>query len=478
MTTGAEAVVLEATRKAAWRLTLTTAARAAGHAVLWLFCALVIIAVLGTVAPVPVVSWRAALAAAILLALVVGALVMLLARAGPATAARELDARLRLDERASTALELTLAPQVSSLGRRVIDDAGARLAGADIRAAIPWRLSRRLGWIPVLMLVVAIWPLYVTGLAIPGTPAHRARQIVRQEGAQLERFARQMEAQARAQRLPQARRTAPQVRDLGLRLQQDRVDRAGALARINELSRQVEAARQRIDQQLDEIRQPRTPVGLPPDLLRRQALQRQIRQLQELTARLRQEQSPAPRDILQRLGAITREGEGTQSAQVQQQLRQARRQLEEGDIAGAGESLTEALRQLEGLQTMLADRERLEAAQEQLERSRAAIASGRPGSMRPEGEQSAEEEGAVPAAPGDGPVEPQEGAERPAPPEGPREGSTPGAGRLDDKLGPPTPRLEAERAPQRVQGAQSEGEVSASEVIGAGRQGTSRVPVG
>src|SRR5438445_7083270 len=57
-------------------------------------------------------------------------------------------------------------------------------------------------------------------------------------------------------------------------------------------------------------------------------------------------------------------------------FRSAKPQLDRGDMAGAGESLTQALRMLEGMETLMSDREGLESAREQLERSRAAITSG------------------------------------------------------------------------------------------------------
>jgi len=226
---------------------------------------------------------------------------------------------------------------------------------------------------------LVVWPVLVGGLALPGTPAHRAQQMIRREGLRLEQFAQTLQSRARAERLPLTRRAAPQLRDLGVRLQQERVDRASALARITELSRQLESTRRQIDQRLDEMGRPQSSPAPPSELLRRQALQRQIRQLQELTSRLRQDAGAVSKDVLERLSEITQEGGGTQPAQVRQQLQQAKQQLDRGDMAGAGESLTQALRMLEGMETLMSDREGLESAREQLERSRAAITSGPPG---------------------------------------------------------------------------------------------------
>lgn len=457
---------------AARRLTGRRALQAASRTAVWVMGALVAVTAAGVVVPVPAFSAWTALASVAVIAAVSGGAVALVRRADPAVAARILDHALHLDERASTAVELALRSQPpSSLGARVIADAAARLGDVDLRDAIPLRFPRCAWWIPALAAVLLVWPTLLGGLTLPGTPAHRAQQVVRREGSRLEQFAQTLLERARAERLPLTRRTAPQVRDLGVRLQQERVDRAGALARISELSRQIDTARRQIDQRLEEMGRPQSQAALPSQLLRRQAMERQIRQLQELTSRLRQDSSAVSKDVLDRLGAITREGEGDQPAQVRQQLQQARRQLEEGDTGGAGESLTQALRVLESMESMLADREGLESARRQLERSRTAIASGSPGARSGDQAASPDRQAQQSAGPGDRPVDAQPGAESPPPPIGPREGSAPGTGRVDDKMGPPSPRLQAERTPQRVRGAQGEGEVNTSEITGAGRPG-------
>lgn len=468
-------MLMAVTRLAARRLTARRALQAASRTAVWVMGALVAAAAAGTVVPLPALSaWTAFAAAAVLATLSAGA-VALARRTDPTAAARILDRALHLDERASTAMEVTLGAQPPSpLGARVIVDAASRLGDADLRDAIPLQLPRRAVWIPVLAAVLAIWPALLGGLALPGTPAQRAQQVVRREGARLEQFAQTLQARARAERLPATRRTVPPLRDLGVRLQQERVDRAGALARISELSRQIDAARRQIDQRLEEMGRPQSQATLPAELLRRQAVQRQIRQLQELTSRLRQDSSTVSKDVLDRLGAVTREGEGDQPAQVRRQLQEARRRLEEGDTGGAGESLTQALRVLESMESMLADREGLESARRQLERSRTAIASGSPGARSDEQAASPDQEAQPSAAPGDRPVDAQPGAESPPPPIGPREGSTPGTGRVNEKMGPSSPRLQAERTPQRVRGAQGEGDVNTSEITGAGRPGTAQ----
>src|SRR3989449_1342817 len=428
---------------AARRLRLDRALRVAVRAAVCTVTALVALSAGGVLAPVRAFSPGAAIMAAGAAALVAARLI-LLSRAVMITAARTLDRALHLDERASTATELGLAPRaLTSLGARVIAGASARLRVVDLRQAIPLGLSRTVWWVPALFAVLVAWPVLVGGLALPGTPAQRAQQIIRREGSRLEQLAQTLQSRARAERLPLTRRMAPQLRDLGIRLQQERVDRASALARITELSRQLESTRRQIDQRLDEMGRPPSSPAPPSELLRRQALQRQIRQLQELTSRLRQDAGTVSKDGLERLSEITQEGGGTQPAQVRQQLRQAKQQLNRGDLAGAGEPLTQAPRMLEGMDTLVSDREGVGSAREQLERSRAAITSGPPGPRASAQGESSPDQTLEPPGPGERQVPSQPGSESPSPPEGPREGSTPGAGRVDGTIGPPTPRLQA-----------------------------------
>jgi len=459
---------------AARRLTARRALQAASRAAIGVMAGAVVLTAAGAAFPLPPLSVWTALAASAACAALAAAVVMLMRRDGTLAAACVLDRTLRLDERASTAVELARGSRaLSPLGTRVVADAERRLAGADLREAIPLRLPRRLWWIPALAAALAVWPALLGGLALPGTPAQRAQQVIRREGSRLEQFAQTLQARTRTERMPVTRRTAPRVRDLGVRLQQERVDRAGALARISELSRQIEAERRQIDERLQEMARPPRQNALPSELLRRQAVQQQIRQLQELTSRLRQG-TTVSKDVLDRLGAITREGDGDQPAQLAQHLEQARRQLEAGEVGRAGESLTQALRMLESMESMLADREGLESARRQLERSRTAIASGSPGARSDEQAASPDQAAQEPAGPGDRPLDSQPGAESPPPPIGPREGSTPGSGRVEEKMGPPSPRLGAARTPQQVRGMQGEGDVNTSEILGAGRPGSAQ----
>lgn len=463
-------------RRAARRLALQRAFHAGLAAGTVVLAALAAATVATLVVPLSPVSIEVTLAAVGVVTALVTGLLMLVRPVEPITAARLLDLRGGLEERASTALEVGESGAVSTLARRLLDDAASHVEAINLRAVFPWRLPRWAWVMPALVLFLLLWPSTLRGIAIPGTPAHRTQQAIKREGTRLEQFARSLQSRARSQRVPQTRRVAPQVRDLGVRMQQERLERAEALARIGELSRQIEEARREIDGRL-RSQAPQREGAVPQELFRRQALQQQVRQLRELTTRLRQNPEAASTDALQRLGEITQSGEGDQPAQVRRQLERAREQLQQGNTAGAGESLGEALRELEGLESMLADAEGLRSAQQQLERSQRAIASGSAGRREGDAAEDQSQSQGRPDAPGENAPEREPGADA-LPPEGPHEGTTPGQGRVREKMGEPTPRLEATRTPERLRGAQSEGPVSFAEVVGGGRQGAARRQAG
>lgn len=435
-----------------------------------------LLSIASVVVPVPAVRVRDIVAAAIVAGVLASVVSGLVQRVDPLLASRLLDLSLHLDERVSTAVELALVPvPPSPMGARVIADASARINTVSLDQVFPRRVPRDAYILPALAFLLVAWQGWFHGVVIPGTPAHRTRQAIVREGQRLERFAQSLQSRARSERIPVTRRSASQVRDLGARLQRERIDQAGALARIAELSRQIEAARQQIAGRLEGLERSRaSQSSIPSELMRRQALQRQIRQLQELTSRLQQSPAAAPRDALDRLGTIAQEGEGTQPAQVQRQLARAREELARGHTAAAADSLTAALRELEGLDSLLADQEGLRDVQRQLQRSQANVASG---SATPEEGVEQPVTARVPPTPvpGQHPLSSEPGTDSPPPPKGPNQGTEAGTGRMRDALGQSSARLPAPRTPQRVRGTQGEGDVAASEILGAGRPGTSQV---
>lgn len=473
----APAELFRACRGAAVRLTLQRAFRRGAQASALLLATGVVAFLVALVVPVDVpVPWIfvGALGAGGVVAMLVAAI----RPVGMHTASQLLDRQLDLHERISTALELAVAPVgPTPLGARVIADAERHLQDVPLRRTFPLRPPREAWAAALLALLVVVSNAWLRGLSLPGTPARQTAQLIREEGSRLAKVAQALQARARAERTPQTGRLTAQVRDLGVRLQRDRTDRADALARIAELSQQAERAHREVSGRLDAtMPSPRRQGTVMPNLMRRQAVEHQSKQLRELNSRLQEDRTAADRQqSLERLAAMLDTGQGG-PAQVRRQLEQAREQLQQGNVGQAGAAVSEALRRLEGLQALIADEEGLRTVQQHLQRSGTDIASGVAGATPPESAEARPQPGR-PSGPGSSPQSGDTSTEATTPPQGPNQGVTAGSGQVSDKLGPPSARLQAPKPPERVRGTQGEGQVSTSEVLGSARTGISRVPV-
>ncbi|MGQ0551042.1 MAG: hypothetical protein ACT4PY_15390 [Armatimonadota bacterium] len=409
-----------------------------------------------------------------------GMVLRALRRPTPLAAAQVLDFRFACADRFATAVEvITGSHRPTPLGPVLLADVARAAEAIDLRRGLRVRPGRTM-WAAALLAVATVaLDAALIGFTLPGTPARQVAQTIRQEGRRLERASETMEEQARLDRARQSRRVAPSVRSLGQGLQRERLERAEALARLERLGREIEAARraaqERATQAAGEPR--RKDPNLPADLFRRRsAADRTLRQIREIAERLAQSRSPQERDALMRqLDALAGGGEdGNVPTRAREQADTARRQLAAGDTAGARRTLQQSATDLDDLRAMLADEEGLQQAQRDLQRSAESIARGRSESAA-EAEQNPQAvapPGSV--APGPRALPQGEGNEAAEPPPGPNEGSTAGQGAAAEKLGDRTPRLEADRQQSRVRGLQSEGRVTTGDLLGPGRPAAAR----
>jgi hypothetical protein len=404
-------------------------------------------------------------------------------RPPPRLAAQVVDLRFQCADRLATAVEvLTGLHRPTALTEALVADAARVAAALDLRRGLAMGPPRVLGGAVLVAALALAADALLAGLTLPGTPARMVVETIRREGRRLERSADALEEQARLDRARLTRRFAPSLRALGQSLQRERLERPDALARLDALARQVEAARRQVQRRTAELAgQAPTPAERPSDLFhRRAAAERTLRQIREITGRLAQSRSPDERQALLRQLAVLAGGgeEGEVPARARQQAAEAQRRLEAGDAAGARRALQQSASDLEDLRAMLADEEGLRQTHRDLQRSSQQIALGRPVPAEDAEQmpQAAAEPGQV--APGTRP--PQEG---PAPdgfppPPGPHQGTTPGQGTPAEKLGARTPRLEADKQRSRLRGLQGEGRVTTSELLGPGRAAAIRAPQG
>ncbi len=408
-------------------------------------------------------------------------------RVPPRLAAQIVDYRFALADRLTTAIEvITGAHRPTPLEDPLLADAAHTATGIDLRRGMPAGPGRL--WLGALGLVIAA-VLAISGLAgmaLPGTPAHQIVQTIRREGRRLERSSENLEEQARLDRARITRRVAPEIRRLGERLQRERLERQDALARIEALSKQIEAERQKVrearrTQTGEQAPQAQRQPNIPSDLFRRRAAaDRTLRQIQEITERLAQSKSPQEREALMRqLAALSSGGEdGDVPTRTREQAAQAQRQLAAGDTAGARRTLQQSATDLDDLRAMLADEEGLTQAQRDLQRSSQNISQGRtPTTADTEEPQKATAQPGT-AAPGNRPLPQNDQPGGAEPPPGPNQGTTPGQGSVREKLGERTPRLDNERQQNRLRGVQGEGRTTTSDLLGPGRTAQVRQPQG
>jgi hypothetical protein len=428
---------------------------------------------------VPMAAAPASLAAGLLVVVAV----RLATRVPPLVAAQVLDERFGLADRLATSVELVTGRHPRTLlAPLALNDAVARAAALDLRRTLPGGPDRTAGLAVVAAALAAVLGGALVGVSLPGTPAHEVIRTIQREGRRLERAAETLEERARTERARVARRTAPAIQRLGEALQRERMERRDALARLENLGRQVDAERRQVQARRQQFagERPGRP-DLPADLFQqRAAVDRTLRQIRELTDRLATARTPEEREaLLRQLAALAGGGDqGDVPTRTREQAEAARQQMAAGDAAGARRALQQSAADLDDLRAMLADEEGLEQAQRDLRRSSEQIAGG-----RSPGEQAGEEvpqagarSGTV--APGNRPPSDVQGPEQAEPLPGPNQGTTPGEGVVEEKLGARTQRLEADREQTRIEGRRGEGRTITSELLGPGRTARVTAPAG
>lgn len=426
----------------------------------------------------------AATVAGLLASLGAAIMIRLAQRPSPLLAAQVLDRRFRCADRLATAVEiLTGRQRPTTLARAVLDDATATAAGLDLARSVPGGPDRAILAGVALSLLVIVAASSLRGVSLPGTPARDVAQTIQREGRRLERAGQTMEEQARAERARIARRMAPALQKLGEALQRERIERSDALARLDSLARRMDEERRQVQARREQIagERPQARPNLPSELFQqRAAVDRAIREIREIAERLAQSKSLEEREALMRqLASLAGGGEaGNVPARARAQAESARRQLSQGDAAGARRTLQQSASDLDDLRAMLADEEGLQQAQRDLRRSAEQIArSGAGAQDEPEAAPQARAQRSVPV-PGDRPPSEGQGQEQAEAPAGPNQGTRPGQGAIAEKLGPRTPRLEADRRQSRIEGLQGEGRMTTSDLLGPGRAARVRTASG
>ena len=404
-------------------------------------------------------------------------------RPSPLAAARVADVRFGLADRLSTALELLSArSRGEGLARLQIADALEHAQGLAARDAAPIAVPRE-AWLAIgAGLAIVLWAHFLQGWSLPGLPAARTAAMIHAEGRALMEVGRQLESTARARSLPEARRVAPRLQDLGRRLQGPRVSRQVALGLLRETEREIQDAQAHVDRRLSGagpgVARGTNPARLAPTAPTDPSrLHEAIRELEALTGQLHSDSTPQAReDLAERLRNLSQSLEQMGApAASRQNLAAARREVEEGRTGGASPALGDALQDLQSLERMFGDEQSLGEAKRQLQQSADRIAQG--GSAKANTKvtaQQAPEPTVPPTSPGPNPIAGTSEDGTPPPP-GPNQGSLPGQGR-GPTMGAPTPRLGGSRVEEHLAGRQGEGTSTTRDLLAPGRAGVSQLP--
>ncbi|HEX4835650.1 MAG TPA: hypothetical protein VFW01_04880 [bacterium] len=403
-------------------------------------------------------------------------------------AARATDRRLGLADRLGTAVDLLARPvALTGLARLQVINALESARAVTPRTVAPLRIPRD-AWIAVALAAsLVLWVQYLSGLTLPATPAARIAAAIHREGSRLIDLGRRIDEAARTRGLPEARRVAPQIVDIGQRLTGPRVTREGATGLLNEAGRTLAAARDTVDRRLGApstgrpgTGDARTPVTPEVGAQRLEKLDAAVREIDALTSHLRAGSPDQDREaVSQRLRALSEslDRSGDAPAASRRSVAEARRDVEQGRPSAAADALGEALQDLQKFERMLGDEQVLAAAQREIQRSSERIAeSGLPGEHMPAAGQAGQAPSDAPRPVEPGSAAPIPGADEVAPPPpGPNQGSLPGEG-TGGTRGAPTPRLEGTRTPTHLRGVPGEGAVAVREITAAGQAGAAHLP--
>jgi len=476
-------------RRVAFRRGVAAAAAIVARGAAVCGAGLVVWALLTAVIPVPFPLARLAggLGGALALAFVV-----LSWRLRPplAQAAQIADRGAGLADRLSTALELLARPTPPlGLARLQISDAMAVSHTVVPRDVAPVRVPRDAGLAAAACVVLLVWARLLMGWSLPATPSARVAAAIHQEGQAIAGAGRQLEAAARSRGLPETQRAAPRLEELGQRLESSRIDRQQALALLRDTDRQLSAAQQQVQRQLDAALSqtrtggtvsPATPQANETPAQRLERLSAAVRQVRQLTGQLERGGSPVdPRQLSSQLQALSDSLDQMNApVSTQQAVAKARQEAAAGHPAAASGALNEALENLQDMEQMAGDDEMLGEASKDVQSSASRIADAAPtGGSDTTPEMGTSKNAPPPTASGpNAPTEPSSDAGPPAPP-GPNQGSLPGKG-TGGRLGAPSPRIRATRTEEHLPGVQGEGPSTIKEIVAPGQAGASRLPAG
>lgn len=411
-------------RRAQWRLAMQKFVSAIGWC--WFAAAVVALAliVVGKYWPMGVPDWAWGVGA-VAAGLVVAIVWTFAARQRAIGAAIELDRRFALKERVSSTLALTPEQRETAAGQALIADAQRRIERIDVNEHFGVAVPRHF-LLPLLPgLAALLVALFVPPAALenpaeakPEDPKVQ-RQIAKSTEDLKRRLAEKREA-AEKQQLPEAEALLKMLEKKAEEFEGKKADRKEAMAQLKDLSRELEARRQKVDaaeevkKQLEQLKGiERGPAEKLADAMKKgnlpqamkeleklkeqinkaemgeadkEKLAQQLEQMQKALERMAEARDAAQADLQKRIDQMKQAGQDGEAAKLQQQLEKMLQQMpqmgeldklaqqmgecarcmRDGDMQNAEQALQQMQAGMQQLQQQLEEMELLDDAIQQL----------------------------------------------------------------------------------------------------------------
>jgi tetratricopeptide (TPR) repeat protein len=348
-------------------------------------------------------------------------------------AAMEIDRRFDLRERVASSMSLSGDDQETEAGRAVVNDAVRAVGRIDVDEKFRVQLDRR-AWLPLLpaaaVFVLLVFVDYRSAQSSldPNSPANEAKRV-KQPAESLRKKIEEERKKAEEKGLKQAEGLFKQI-ELGARelTEKKAVDRTKAAVKLNDLAKQIEERRQQLGgkEGLKEQFQGMKNLGAGPaekaaeamkkgdwqqalkefekiakDIKEgklsdadKEKLAKQLQQMKDKLEAANQARQQAMEDMKKQIEQQKRQGNLAKAGELQQKLDQMKKQqqnmdklqqmaqqmaqmqqaLQQGDNQKAADAMNQMAQQLAQMQQQMNEMEMLDAAMDQLEMAKDAMA--------------------------------------------------------------------------------------------------------
>jgi hypothetical protein len=348
-------------------------------------------------------------------------------------AAIEIDRRFDLRERVASSLSLSEQDQTTEAGRAVVNDALRAVKRIDVGDKFRVQLDRRAWWPLVPAAIVFVLVTFVDYRSAqssldPNAPAVQAKQI-KQSAESLRKKIEELNKRSQAKDLKKAENVFKQI-EQGVRELEEKkdVDRAKAAIKLNNIAQQLEERRQQLGGKdgLKEQFQSMKNLGAGPaekaaeamkkgdwqkalkefeklakDLkdgklsdADKEKLMKQLQNMKEKLEGANEARKQAMENLKQQIEQMKRQGNTAKAGELQQKLDQMQKQqqlanklqqmaqqmgqmqqaLQQGDGQKASDAMNQMAQQLAQMQQEMSEMEMLDAAMEQIEMAKDAMA--------------------------------------------------------------------------------------------------------